>query len=88
AAPTITTNKSDKISISWSHPDEKDVFRWVVYYKYGNNWNYIILNRNDRSYSLNNSIEINKTTVILKQIAVTAIDRTGNESVRKEITVQ
>ncbi|HNR16988.1 MAG TPA: family 10 glycosylhydrolase [Chitinophagaceae bacterium] len=88
AAPTITTNQSDKISISWNHPDEKDVFKWVVYYKYGNNWNYIILNRNDRSYSLNNSIEINKTTQVLKQIAVTAIDRTGNESVRKEITVQ
>lgn len=88
AAPTITTNKSDKINISWSHADEKDVFRWVVYYKYGNNWNYIILNRNDRAYSLNNSIESNKTTLVLKQIAVTAIDRTGNESVRKEITVQ
>lgn len=86
--PVITINKSDKLNINWNHPDEKDVFRWVVYYKYGNNWNYVILNRNDRTYSLNITFEINKTTVNLTQVAVTAVDRTGNESVRKDITIQ
>jgi uncharacterized lipoprotein YddW (UPF0748 family) len=86
--PRVTTGKSDKLTISWTHPDEKDVFRWVVYYQYGNNRSYTILNRNERSYSLSNSIEVNKTTVPLKSVAVTAVDRTGNESSRSEIVLQ
>ena len=87
-APKVTTAKTEKLTINWTHPDEKDVFRWVVYYKYGNSWSYTILNRNDRSYNLSNSIEVNKTTVPLKQIAVTAVDRTGNESNRAEISIK
>jgi uncharacterized lipoprotein YddW (UPF0748 family) len=50
AAPSVTTNKQgDQLVVNWTHADAKDVFRWVVYYQYGNNWSYTVLNRNDRS---------------------------------------
>lgn len=64
--------------VSWSHPDEKDVFRWVVYYQYGSKWNYQILSRNDR-FLLLKAMENGK---YIGDIAVTAVDRTGNESAR------
>ncbi|HQV85749.1 MAG TPA: family 10 glycosylhydrolase [Chitinophagaceae bacterium] len=86
-APKVSTSKTDKITISWSHPDERDVFRWVVYFKYGNNWNYTILNRNERSFTLNPGTEVNKKIVDLKEVAVTAVDRTGNESARNQTTI-
>ena len=85
--PKVSTSKTDKLTISWNHPDERDVFRWVVYFKYGNNWNYTILNRNERSYTLNLGTEVNKKTIDLKEIAVTAVDRTGNESARNQISI-
>ncbi len=78
---TSTRAETGKLNISWTHPDEKDVFRWVVYYKYGNNWQYAVLNRNDRSFSL--SATINNTR--LTKIAVTAVDRSGNESMFTEV---
>ncbi len=85
--PKVSTSKTDKLTISWSHPDERDVFRWVVYFKYGNNWNYTILNRNERSFTLNLGTEVNKKIVDLKEVAVTAVDRTGNESTRNQIAI-
>lgn len=84
AAPVVTMGtQDDNITISWTHPDDKDVFQWVVYYKYGNNWNYMILGK------LNHSTVLKKTItdkhIKLNMIAVTAVDRTGNESALQEI---
>jgi hypothetical protein len=47
----ITINY-DQVHISWMQPEEKDVFRWVVYYQYGITWTYKILSRNARSLNL------------------------------------
>ncbi len=87
AAPVVTVAMQEAIcKISWTHPDEADVFHWVVYYQYGNSWNYQVLNRDDRS------LEILRLTGAgasmpppLKKIIVSAVDRTGNESEKKEI---
>ncbi|MGB3007063.1 MAG: family 10 glycosylhydrolase [Chitinophagaceae bacterium] len=87
-SPEVTSSKTDKINISWTHSNEKDVFRWVLYYKYGNNWSYTIFNKNEKSFSLNPLIEFNKTKVALTEVAVSAVDRTGNESVPKSILVE
>ncbi len=65
--------------------DNKDVFRWVVYYQYGDVWNYQVMNRNDKSFEINSAITVNKQERQLKQIAVTAVDRTGNETAMKFI---
>lgn len=80
-APVVKTGlKNNKWTISWNHPNEKDVFRWVVYYKYGNNWTYQILNRKERSLEIDQSSVFGKTTNNLAQVVVTAVDRLGNES--------
>lgn len=81
AAPLAkATQKGDSVQVSWTHTDEKDVFHWVVYYQYGKTWSYQILNRNDRSLQLSTLQGKNK----LNAIAITAVDRTGNESIRHE----
>ncbi len=77
AEPLIQVVPGDSlIQLNWSHPDEKEVFRWVVYYQYGEKWSYKILHKQDRSLTLAN----NDSGSPLVNIAVTSIDRTGNES--------
>ena len=49
-APTVTTAKeNDKLKISWTHNNSNDVFRWVVYYRYADRWEYTILTHNESS---------------------------------------
>jgi len=73
APPQVeTTWQNDQLEINFSHPRDTDVFRWVVYIKQGNNWRHVILNRHSRSYTIANAN--------ISEIAVSAIDRTGNES--------
>ncbi len=94
--------QEDNMVISWRHANTDDVFRWVVYYKYENDWEYKILNSLDRSlsipvYSVKTDYlrgkkieEINEVKEIvnpLSEIAVTAVDRVGNESVPTLVTV-
>ncbi|MCW3087107.1 MAG: hypothetical protein JWQ78_493 [Sediminibacterium sp.] len=70
-------SQPEEVKVQWTHADEKDIFRWVVYAQYGASWTYTILNRNDRFLVLpRNTSEKNS----LRQVAVTAIDRSGNES--------
>lgn len=76
--PHITAvTVDDSLRINWTHPNESDVFHYVVYYQYADKWNYTILNRNDRTLSLGLASGKSK----LNGVAVTAVDRTGNESV-------
>lgn len=76
-SPAIAfSEQGDKIHIKWTHTDTEDVFKWVVYYRYGNTWDFQILNSQDRSLEVNSS-EGKRT---INAIAVSAVDRTGNES--------
>jgi len=89
AAPVVTVAMQESIcKISWTHPEEKDVFHWIVYYQYGNTWNYNILNRNDRSLEIKRITGTGASLQPLKKIIVAAVDRTGNESEKKEIEVK
>jgi uncharacterized lipoprotein YddW (UPF0748 family) len=67
----------DSVKLTWSHGNEKDVFHWVVYYQTGNTWNYTILNRNQRTLMLD------RKKGAVKRLAISAVDRMGNESERK-----
>lgn len=92
-APVVQTVKQQsQLKITWEHPEAQDVFRWVVYYQYGNAWNYQVLNRRDRSFvkALKEEISGKPSTkgTSLNRIAVTAVDRTGNESLFKEIQIE
>lgn len=86
----ITTKENDKIKISWTHENKNNVFSWVVYFKYGNRWDYVILNSNIFSYEVpttseykftnDNDKEVSQKNK-LNEIAVSAVDRISNESI-------
>ncbi|MDQ6757382.1 MAG: family 10 glycosylhydrolase [Bacteroidota bacterium] len=89
AAPSVNTQKQgDSLQISWMHNNEPDVFRWIVYYCYNNIWSYKILNRKDHLLKVNLISGTNEVQLVLNRIAVTAVDRTGNESELKEIEIK
>ncbi len=95
-APRLETSMPNDtvLALSWSHENPSDVFRWVVYYKYNSSWEYTILNAQDKSFSLplsravmdrprtrrgeqsNSQIRVESLT----NVAISAVDRTGNES--------
>ena len=90
-SPEITLSKDiDTLKISWTHTNKSDIFRWVIYYQYNNLWEYKITNRADEIFLLPVSRMITKIkrgqeepdeiVQNLEQIAVSAVDRTGNES--------
>jgi uncharacterized lipoprotein YddW (UPF0748 family) len=83
-----TSAVGDSVKISWSHADEGDVFRWIVYWQYGSTWNYRILNRNERSMMLKRTVTGSGSTVNLQSVQVSAVDRVGNESERREVLVK
>jgi len=87
--------QQDNLLLSWRHNNADDVDKWVVYYKYANKWEYQILNRKVRSISIpyfserqkstgnqkvNDSSNIRSSLNPLSAVAVSAVDRTGNES--------
>lgn len=85
-APVVTkTENADSLTVSWTHPNTNDVFRWIVYYRQGNKWNYKILDRQEQTVSFETGAP-GKTPkpAAISSIIVTAVDRTGNESEKKE----
>jgi hypothetical protein len=82
ASPETTLTKTqDMVQVAWTHPNENDVFHWVVYARYGDAWITHILDRDARSYNL--PVLQNKKS--LTGMIVTAVDRTGNESLREPL---
>ncbi|MHA4843625.1 family 10 glycosylhydrolase [Flavitalea antarctica] len=73
--------QEDAVTLTWKHSNEKDVFHWVAYYQYGKTKGYTILNRGDRQLRLNKLRGKDK----LNSVAITAVDRMGNESVVKTL---
>jgi uncharacterized lipoprotein YddW (UPF0748 family) len=88
AIPTVATEKQDgQLKITWSHADRKDVFRWIVYHQYGTAWSYTIVDRNAGSFTLKPDNGDKTKPLPLRNIAVTAVDRLGNESMPRIIAV-
>ena len=88
-APSVNTNTDgENISVNWSPLDVNDAFLFIVYYQYGTKWSYAILPRGQRSLVLQKfqGTEPNKQSLI--NIAVTAVDRTGNESFWKLVKIE
>lgn len=81
ASPVVVVeNEGEQFKINWIPVDDEEIFRWVVYFKAGNTWDYKIMNRKDSFLKLNRFIEKASGKEQISSIAVTAIDRTGNES--------
>lgn len=94
--------ENDSLKLDWSQNDLKEVFAHVVYKKYGGAWTYDIIGRPTQStklsgYVYKNSIagskkkgeikNINEVLTPLNTIAVTAVDKFGNESILSQINV-
>jgi len=89
ASPVVIADvATDNCKISWTHPEEEDVFHWVVYYQYGNNWNYQILTQQQYSIDISLTKNMGAAQQRLKSVIVTAVDRTGNESEKKVIEIK
>jgi uncharacterized lipoprotein YddW (UPF0748 family) len=76
------------IKISWTPADEKDAFRFVIASRYGNNWNYEIMNRKERSLIIGRWKMTGKTKTFLQEVFVKTVDRTGNESEARYAVVE
>lgn len=78
--------QNDSLLVRWTSK-EHDVFKWVLYYQYENKWEQRIFNKEETETIIklyNNKLpEPGK----LKYIIVTAVDRTGNESAQKPVSI-
>ncbi|MBL0274339.1 MAG: family 10 glycosylhydrolase [Chitinophagaceae bacterium] len=89
-APPVVSRALEKevYKINWTHPDEKDVFRWVIYYQYGNTWTYQVCNHLVRSLQLEQTKGTGALQQQLRSVIVTAVDRTGNESEKLVVVIK
>ena len=82
-APEVKTKASEnKLEISWEPKGEEKAFLWVVYTKTGDSWGYDIIPGAQKS------VEIETGEKPVAKIAVSSVDRCGNESERKIIELQ
>ncbi|MDT0675400.1 glycoside hydrolase family 10 protein [Autumnicola musiva] len=79
----------EKLKITWVPANPENIFRYVLYYRYNDNWNYKILNRKDNILELPAFIRNkNSEKINIKAVAVTAVDRMGNESDFQEVLIK
>ncbi len=93
AAPVVNaTARGEDLGLTLAPGNDEAVFRWVVYMRYGEIWDYTVCNSGDSGIR----IPLTRETVIparsggepekrvdrLTLFAVSAVDRLGNESVR------
>lgn len=100
AAPSATVQRvNDTLVIHWQHKNPKDVFHTIVYFQFQQKWSYTILNVEDSlcvipveriAFNRNNRNEPQEPTVrreTLNAVALSAVDRTGNESAITYVTI-
>nr|MDQ3323034.1 family 10 glycosylhydrolase [Acidobacteriota bacterium] len=82
AAPKIEIVKeADKLKIDWRERGAVKAFWFVVYARDKNGWSYSILPSATKSITLSSERQIS-------QVAVTSVDRLGNESTVKQVTLR
>ena len=91
-APTAAAERTAKaVLVGWAHPEPDDVFLWVVYYRVGDAWRWRILPGSARSVTLADPPSTAPAgapagggavapTPRIVEVAISAVDRVGNES--------
>lgn len=102
APPKVSVRGSGtNFEVTWEPEGDEEAFRWVVYYMQGETWRYEILDRARRSYAFSVNAGGNDISDIgmrwwsirreivepVTMVAVSAVDRTGNESRRTVLPV-
>ena len=86
AAPLVEVDhREGQVHIHWLHENPRDVNKWVVYLNRGKNWSYQILGSEQESLILPHVIRSEDGMTppeVLDKLAITAVDRLGNESER------
>ena len=93
--PSLKIDIEDEdVRVQWAHAEVDDVWRWVVYYKRGGRWQYAFYNGNIRQCRLplvvQEATEAGreaKEQELLREVAVSALDRLGNESEKTRLAV-
>lgn len=92
AAPLVEVEVKDgNAHIHWLHEDKDDVNQWIIYLQRGKHWTYQILTSDVESLVLPYAIRSDDAMTppeILDRLAVTAVDRLGNESIRNIISIR
>lgn len=89
AKPNIRYDENTAHATVHFQVDNRPNFKkYVVYYRYGNAWSYTILRGTSISYSIPRTLGDAKKPVHLNRIAVSEVDRTGNESERVEFEIK
>ena len=92
AAPMVELGLKDgNVHLNWLHEEISDVNKWVIYLQRGDNWTYQILSPESEALVLPYVIRSEDGMTapeVLDMVAVTAIDRLGNESERIYISVR
>ena len=78
----VIKDAGELINVKWKEKKKNEaIFKWVVYYQYEDIWEYKICTLDEISISLKKKVKDKSgKEIILKNIIVTAINRTGNES--------
>ncbi len=85
---------ADSIKINWSYANPEDISRWVIYFEISGHWHYKILAQTQNMLMLPKEILIPATeksaaiTLLLERVAVSAVDRAGNESAKNIILLR
>ena len=92
----------DSVRVTWTHPHSGNIARYVVYYRYGSSWSYQIMGKGATSadlpgFSVNRTLlntldpatfsNMRELLTPLQSVAVSAVDRFGNESFITEYPV-
>lgn len=87
-APSLKIDvQEEQVRVQWAHGDVDDVHRWIVYVRRGARWDYALLHRDVRETQLavvEAPVEGDETATpqVLQEVAVSALDRLGNESAK------
>jgi len=98
----ILSTEKDSVKVSWSHMTPGDVSRWVAYFKYGPQWQHDIYGPGEASDEIPGFIinrpyldrtdpqtikKAEEVLIKLDTVAVSAVDRFGNESAPARMAV-
>ncbi len=86
--------QDEQVLVRWGHAAVEDVWRWVLYSKRGRRWDYVLLGGEIRDYVLPLLIreeveegQEKKGAEPLREVAISALDRVGNESGKTRLAV-
>ena len=82
-----------QVRVQWAHADLDDVHRWIVHYRRGAHWHYEVFNSAVRETQIPLVSPASEQggddpPQVLREVAVSALDRFGNESPKTRMPIE